>query len=268
MTHLEPEDILRRALREAAGSVEPTPDGLSRIQARLSPPRPLFVAWLVAAWETMSQFVTLRLEFAMPKLEPMRATLVNWLDAALPVLDRRLRPALGWLIAALAWLGRMVKPQSGSEERPSRYAWVRPVAAMAVVVLVAVAGGLALSGLPSQIARDGWSSVFSGQTHGSGGGGHSPGMTGDGKHYQRPTSGTGSTSGTAPNPTLAPSGSPQAKATPKATPSPNPSSSAPSPSPSPSTSSPSPATSPTPTPSPTDTADTAQPSSNDGSQPA
>lgn len=261
MTHLEPEDILRRALREAAGSVEPTPDGLSRIQARLSPPRPLLAAWLVAAWETMSQFVMLRLEFAMPRLEPMRVTLVNWLDTALPTVDRQLRPAFGWLIAALAWLGRMVKPQSGSEERPSRYAWVRPVAAMAIVVLVAVAGGLALSGLPSQIARDGWSSVFSGQTHGPGGGAHSPGVTGGGKHYQ-PTSGTSSTSGTAPTPTPTLNGSSKAKTTPKATPPPNPSSPASSPSPSP-TSSPSPSPTPSPTPSP---GGTPAPSTNDGSQ--
>jgi hypothetical protein len=258
MTHLEPEDILRRALREVAGSVEPAPDGLSRIQARLSPPRPLFAAWLVAAWETVSQFVLLRLEFAMPRLEPMWAALVNWLDRALPVVDRRVRPAFGWLIAALAWLGRMVKPQAGSEERPPpRYAWVRPVLAMGVVVTVAVAGGLAMSaGLPSQIARDGLN-VFSGSTHGPGGGSHSPGgVTGSGKHLQ-PTSGISSTSGTAPAPSPTVSSSPKPKTTPKTSPSPHPSKSVSSPSQSPSTSPPQ-----SPTPTPTDPSPTA--STDDG----
>ena len=43
MTHpsLEYEDRLRRALRAAADSVEPSADGLGRIRARLTPPRPV-----------------------------------------------------------------------------------------------------------------------------------------------------------------------------------------------------------------------------------
>jgi hypothetical protein len=254
MTHLEPEDILRRALREAAGSVEPAADGLTQIRARLSPPRPLLVAWLVAAWETVSQFVMLRLEPALAEIGPRLST-------ALRAADTRLEPVTGWLVAAVVWLRRTIKPQSGSDERPSRYGWVRPVAALAVVVLIAVVGGLALSGLPSQIARDGLN-VFSGQTHGSGGGGHSSGgVTGGGKHYQ-PTSGTSSTSGTAPTSPATSSSSPKSKA--KSTPTPTPSSTSPSPTTSPTTSSPtpSPTTSspttpppsagPTPTPTPSD----------------
>jgi len=265
MTHLEPEDILRRALREAAGSVEPAADGLSQIRARLSTPRPLVVAWLVAAWETVSQFVMLRLEPALAELGPRLSTALRAGQTHLEPVTERLRPVFGWLIAAVVWLRRMIKPQASEHERPPRYRWVRPVIAMAVVVLVAVVGGFAMSGLPSQIARDGLN-VFSGQTHGSGGGSHSSGgVTGSGKHYQ-PTSGTSSTSGTAPTGTPAPSGSPEAKATPKATPSPKPSPSSPSPSPSPSTSSPSPTTSPSPAPSPSGSGADNAPSTNDGSQ--
>jgi hypothetical protein len=255
MTHLEPEDILRRALREAAGSVEPAADGLSQIRARLSPPRPLFVAWLVAAWETVSQFVMLRLEPALAELGPRLSTALQAGQTHLEPVTERLRPAV-------VWLRRMIKPKAGSDERPRRYGWVRPVIAMAIVVLVAVVGGLTMSGLSSQIARDGLN-IFSGQTNGSGGGGtHTPGVTGGGQHYQ-PTSGTSSTSGTAPGP--APSGSPKAKATPKATPSPSASTSSPSPSPSPSPSSSSPSPPTSPSPSPTG-ADTGQPSTNNASQ--
>jgi hypothetical protein len=261
MTHLEPEDILRRALREAAGSVEPAADGLSQIRARLSPPRPLLVAWLVAAWETVSQFVMLRLEPALAEIGPRLSSALRAADTRLEPVTERLRPAFGWLIAAVIWLRRMIKPPASEHGRPSRYTWVRPVVAMAVVVLVAVVGGLAMSGLPSQIARDGLN-VFSGSTSGSGGGGHSPGVTGGGKSLS-PSSGTSSTSGTAPNPTANPSGSPKAKTTTKATPSPTSPSSSTSPSTSPSPSlSPtvSPSTGSSPTPSPGDTGGTPDPS--------
>jgi len=257
MTHLEPEDILRRALREAAGSVEPAADGLTQIRARLSPPRPLLVAWLVAAWETVSQFVMLRLEPALAEIGPRLST-------ALRAADTRLEPVTGWLAAAVAWLRRTIKPPSGSDERPSRYGWVRPVVALAVVVLIAVVGGLAMSGLPSQIARDGLN-VFSGQTHGSGGGGHSSGgVTGGGKHYQ-PTSGTSGTSGTSPTSPATSSGSPKAKAKSTPTPTPTPTPTTPSPSTSPS---PSPSTTPppSPTPSPGDTGGSPPPSPSGGSQ--
>jgi len=259
MTHLEPEDILRRALREAAGAVEPAADGLSQIRARLSTPRPLLVAWLVAAWETVSQFVMLRLEPALAEIGPRLSTALRAADTRLEPVTERLRPAFGWLIAAVVWLRRMIKPPASEHGRPSRYGWVRPVVAMAVVVLVAVMGGLAMSGLPSQIARDGLN-VFSGSTSGSGGGGHSPGVTGGGKSYS-PSSGTSSTSGTAPNPTANPSSSPKAKTTTKATPSPT---ASPTPTtPSPSSTSPSPTVSPStgsPTPSPGDTGGTPDPS--------
>src|SRR5215831_1540144 len=160
MTHLEPEDILRQALHAAAESVEPATDGLSQIRARLSTPRPLLVAWLVAGWETVSQFVMVRLgpvlaalgsslsaarRAADQRLYPLAERLYPVSERLQPVAER-LRPALGWLIAAAAWLRQVIKPpQPGPDERPSRYAWVRPVIAMAAVVLVAIAGGFALS---------------------------------------------------------------------------------------------------------------------------
>src|SRR6516164_7951807 len=180
MTHVEPEDILRRALHAAAESVEPAAEGLTQIRARLSAPRPLALAWLIAAWETVSQFVMLWLEAVLDWLGSSLRTAPRTMDGLLypvterlrPVTERlqplaeRLRPALAWLIAAMAWLGRMIRPaQAGSEERRPRYAWVRPAVAMAAVVLVAVVGGFALSGRLNQISQAA-SSVFSsgGQT--------------------------------------------------------------------------------------------------------
>ena len=45
----EREAALRRALQNAAASIDPAPDGLQRIQARLRRPRPTAIAWLEAA---------------------------------------------------------------------------------------------------------------------------------------------------------------------------------------------------------------------------
>jgi hypothetical protein len=247
MTHLEPEDILRQVLHAVADSVEPAPDSLARIHARLSAPHPLMVASLIAGWQSLSGFVMLRLEPVMSPLEPARAALVSWLDRALPAADRqlrlvteRLRPMLDRSIAAVAWLGRMVQPRTGPEGRRSRYAWVRSVAAMATVVLVAVASGVALSVLPHQIVREA-QSVFSTQPNGSGGGTHNSGVNGNGTYLQ-PSSGPSGRYGASPSP----SGS--CKPTPKPKSHPSPSQSV---SPSPSRSvSPSPSQSVSPSPSP------------------
>jgi hypothetical protein len=233
MTHVEPEDILRRALHAAAESVEPAAEGLTHIRARLSAPRPLAIAWLIGIWEIVSQFVMLRLEAVLDWLGSSLRTAPRTVDGLLypvterlrpvterlrPVTERlqpltdRLRPALAWLIAAVAWLGRMIRPaQAGSEERRPRYPWVRPAIAMAAVVLVAVVGGFALSGRLNQISQAA-SSVFSSgsQTANSGGGGtHNSGVTGNGTHLP-PSPGPSGRSGATPSPT--PSCRPTAKA--------------------------------------------------------
>jgi hypothetical protein len=259
MRHLEPEDILRQALRAAAESVEPAPEGLTQIRARLSTPRPLAVAWLLTGWETASQFVTLRLEAALDWLASSLHTALRTADGLLypaaerlrPVTERlqplaeRLRPALAWLIAAVAWLGRMIRPtQAGSEERRSRYAWMRPAIAMAAVVLVAVVGGFALSGRLNVISQSGLNVFSSGgqTTKGNGGGTRNSGVNGNGTHLQ-PSSGPSGKSGASPTPTAScrPKAKPKAHPTPTPTPTVTPTQSV-SPSPSPTTPSPSPTT--------------------------
>src|SRR5258708_38177473 len=67
MTRYE-EEILRRALHAAADRIEPAPDGLERIRARLSKPRPLAVAWLMAGWTGVAQPALLRMEPAVASL--------------------------------------------------------------------------------------------------------------------------------------------------------------------------------------------------------
>ena len=90
MTHptLDHEERLRSALRAAADSVEPAADGLERIRARLTPPRPLIAAWMVA-W---AEPVTLRLRLAVPWLR-LRLGLAPAGSGRSPACPSRARPA-------------------------------------------------------------------------------------------------------------------------------------------------------------------------------
>ena len=49
------EDFLRGALHASVDSAEPAGDGLERIRARLTTPRPLPVAWLLAAYSWVAR---------------------------------------------------------------------------------------------------------------------------------------------------------------------------------------------------------------------
>ena len=132
------DEILRRALRTAADGIEPSGDGLERIRARLTTPRPLASAWLIAACT----------EVALPALA--------WLWSALDSLR-------GWLRPALSRAGQPgdphhhSRPGQGDSSRPAllhRYGWLRP-AAVAAAIVIAVAGGFALSQLPGAISNSG-----------------------------------------------------------------------------------------------------------------
>ncbi len=124
------DDILRRALRTAADGIEPSGDGLERIRARLTTPRPLAAAWLMAGYT----------------------------DVALPALTR------AW--SALSSLRVWLRPDSGraAQTRAAyrhlapalvrRYGWLRP-AAVASAIVIAVAGGFALSQVTGAISNSG-----------------------------------------------------------------------------------------------------------------
>jgi hypothetical protein len=238
MTRLDLEEILRRELHAAAESIEPAPGGLGLIRARMSPPRPLAIAWLMVGWTSVGQP-------ALLLLDQVLVAFGDWLRAmARPVLEQlhpladRLRPAVqpAWSKVRAAF-----GPRTGSGGRPSRYAWLRPALVMAAVVAVAVAGGFALSGLPRQIQQAA-SSMLSNPSHATKHG-QGPNVTGNGsKPFPAP-----SVAGPTPKPSPSCSPSRKHKASPSPSTSPSPT---PSPSPSPSVSpSPSPSVSPSPTPS-------------------
>ena len=124
------DDILRRALRTAADGIEPSADGLERIRARLTMPRPLAVAWLMVGYT----------EVALPALA--RA----W--SALSSLRVRLRPGSGQAAQARAAYRHL------APALVRRYGWLRP-AAVASAIVIAVAGGFALSQLPGAISNSG-----------------------------------------------------------------------------------------------------------------
>ena len=251
MTRLDLEEILRRELHAAADSIEPAADGLSLIRARMSPPRPLPVAWLMVAWTSVLQPALLLLDqglvafgdwlraIARPALEPLR-----------PLADR-LRPTIqpSW-----SKVRALFGPRTESGGRPSRYAWLRPALVMAAVVAVAVAGGFALSGLPRQIQQAA-SSMLSNPSHTTK---HGQGSSVAG-HGSKPFPTPGFVSPT-PKPTASCSPSPKHKASPSPSVSPSPTA---SPSPSPSVS-PSPTPSVSPSPTPSDSASGDEPSSSGG----
>lgn len=91
-------DLLRSALLAAADSIEPGPEGLERIQARLRQPRPLPIAWLQTTWT--------RLALRIPdQVWAVPYRLADWLREGWRQLSGALssgrRPRLGWARPAL-----------------------------------------------------------------------------------------------------------------------------------------------------------------------
>jgi hypothetical protein len=237
MTHSEQEEILRRALHAVADTIEPAADGLERIRARLSRPRPLAVAWAIAAWTSTVQALQLRLE---PAAEGQPGRLGSWLRLlarSLEAVGERLRPAVEALLGA----ARALRPGSGM----SRHEKLRSALAFGAAAVIGAAGGFALSaGLPQQVISAALS-TSSGQAHHPAGGGNNPGAS-NGNGQKLP-----SAPGTAPGSTRKPSPTPTASCrqpTPGASASPYPSATGPSttpPSTSPPTSTPPTTTPPT-----------------------
>ena len=146
----EYDDVLRRVLHAAADLVEPSPDGLERIRARLTRPQPAVIAWLLAGY---SDLVTPARGWAQSAVNWAQPVL-NWLRPFLgrlqPFLDR-LRVALGSVIERF----RPARPDAAHPRR--RYAWLRPAAAMGTAVFVVAMGAFALTALPQVISS---SNVF------------------------------------------------------------------------------------------------------------
>lgn len=237
MTHFNPEDILRRELHAAAESFEPTGDGLAQIRARLTTPRPLAIAWLIVSWTTVIRPALLRFDEAFVALGERLGPVLRPVASALHVTAQ-------WLHPVLSKLRVVFTPRTEPGGRPSRYAWLRPALAMAAVVLVAIAGGFALSGVSRQIQQAA-NSILSNPTHNAKTG-HNSGLTGSGQPIPSPTSGR---HGASPSPTPTCTPSPRSSASPKVKPSPTPGQSTPAPNPTTPTPTPSTGSSPTPSPS-------------------
>jgi hypothetical protein len=179
MTHSEQEEVLRRALHAVADTIEPAGDGLERIRARLSRPRPLVVAWAMAACTSLVQALLLRLE---PGAEGQHGRPGSWLRLAARSLEaggERLRPAVEALLGA----ARALRPGSGM----SRHQKLRSALAFGAAAVIGAAGGFALSaGLPQQVISAALSSP-SGQQHHSGNGTNGGGRTaGNGQGFSTP----------------------------------------------------------------------------------
>jgi hypothetical protein len=265
MTHpsREYEDRLRRALRAAADSVEPSPDGLGRIRARLTPPRPVVAAWMVAETE--------------PSMLRLRSLLTS--------LRLRIGRPRGQFRPASAGAG------AARHKLRTQQSWLRPVAAMAAFVVIVGSGAFAIGKLMqtstsslSNSATGGSSTAHgSGASHGgagvSGTGSALPYWPGNNSHgapggllappllpasskHSVPTASCSPTPTPTPSPSTSPTPTPTSSTSPTATPTPTPTATptatdTPTPTPTPTTTSPSPTSSATPststTPKPSDT---------------
>jgi hypothetical protein len=219
----EREAALRRALQSAAASIEPAPDGLERIQARLRRPRPLAIAWLEAAWTDFFLRARAAVETAGPMLaRGMRHVWQRFGPDSVPDRGRGLR-------------------------------WLRPLAALSLAIFVVAAG--------AYVGFNGSALFATGTAGNSRTYGSSPTAPAGSGHPKPEGSGSAVPSASQPDTSASPgckktpkpngrfTNQPSSKSS-----SPNPSSTSPTPTPTPSSGSPSPSPSDsTSTPDPADT---------------
>jgi hypothetical protein len=214
------DEVLRRALRGAADSIEPGGDGLERIRARLSMPRPLPIAWLMTGYAD-----------AVMRLRSALEGGIAWLRAVpgsgQPG-DGRCRHGYDQVRRALSALAPGHLAQ--------RYGWLRTVA-IASAVVVAGAGGYGLTQLRSAVSDTGGVVILplpGGGSHTKGGSPDSKGgkpiggpsgsaSAGSGQHHAQPSSSASCAPGTThphatPSPTVGPTGTPTPTPTPTGTP--------------------------------------------------
>lgn len=191
------DDILRRALRVAAESVEPAGDGLDRIRQRISSPRPVTSFLFAEPLETLRMTLIRLLVALEPVLAWARsgAARLRPLAASLRPALARLRPLVAWagpVLAAIGWPTSQQRRQAAHREsappgargrvfssltrwRPAAM-WLRPILAVAGAVAIVVAGVFALGPLQQVITPE--NSFTSPGSHG--GGPAFPGHTGSG----------------------------------------------------------------------------------------
>ena len=261
------EDLLRRALHSAAGSVEPSPDGLERIRGRLTTPYPLPVAWMMAVYSQAARWTLGGLSSLGAWLEAVPGSVRQRRRVTRPSPSRGRRPSRVVLAAALAGTALAVAIGAGALTPPLRHAMVQT----GLLIRSITSGGSGSSSRPP-----GSRGAVSGMAPGTG------------SHPQpnpancaapppvlatTPTSpATSATTTASPSPTAcatlptsptATSPSPASSSSPSRAPSsPSPTPTSPSPSPTPTSPSPSPTpTSPSPSPTPTSSSPSPTPTS-------
>ena len=258
------EDVLRRALHAAADGIEPAGDGLERIRARLTAPRPLPVVWLVTGYAAAASTVLSWLQVLTDRARITSGPAARPGMAAPAQAPGSSRSQRQIRLAMPAWL------RSGGAPGPGGHSWLRPAIAAGVAACVLAAGAMVmvggvrdpggflsvLTGDPGHAGGSSLAGQSSGKIGTGGGSGGSPGGGGPVQPGQ-----PGYASGACPPLVARPpvggaSPGPSVSTSPSATPTPaassTPSTSA-SPSPTPTTSG-SPSPTPTPTPTPTTSA--------------
>ena len=254
----EHEDLLRRALRAAGDSVEPAGDGLERIRARLTAPRPTVAAWMMCGAEPAALRVR-------PFLSWLHLRIGQAFSRIGPAFGRigpafaRLGPAFARLGQALAWL------RTGGGIIKTGPRWLRPAAAMAAFAVIIGSGAFAISALQHTITQRGVNTGLGQRESKTGGQTSGGGVNGTGQELVPPNQSwlplhTGSTPAPIP-----PSPSATASPTPSCTATVAPSQ---SPVPNVTTTPPAPSVTPTPTPTPTDTNPSPSISPSPGASPA
>ena len=162
--HRDHEDVLRRALHSAVDSMEVSGDGLERIQARLTTPRPAPLAWVMAAPSAVARRALIGLSAVWAWLQP----LVAWMVAERAKVARRARTGLSAASALLAlvmaslrtgWRRLVPGPpgrtsESGGAARPGAPSGrARLVAAVAAVTFVLALSVSALTPFGRQLVK-------------------------------------------------------------------------------------------------------------------
>jgi cell division septation protein DedD len=150
----EHEELLRRALRVAADSVEPAGDGLERIRARLTTPRPAVAAWMMSSTES----AVLRMRPLLTSMRPLLTSMRQVIESALDRLwagrgALRLWAGRG---ALRLWAGRgALRLWASRGALRTHPAWLRPAAAMAAFVVIIGSGAIAIRALQHTIRQTG-----------------------------------------------------------------------------------------------------------------
>src|ERR1700728_3429512 len=210
------DEFLRHVLREQADAVAPADDGLERIRARLTGPRPAPLAWVMAVFSG-----------AWRSVQGAALSASAWLQTLAAATAARRRPTGDG--RPRRWHGRRLRGSHGA--RPQR--WRSPAVLAACAAIAVVAGVLALTPLPQQAVSGTAGLIRSlGGGHAGGGAGQGGGQAAGGSGGQ-PAPGTVSSSPPGQQAQRHPSAAASSRPTPVSSPPPGPSASArPSPSPS------------------------------------